>query len=63
MEPLGDPETLAGSVHGDTKIELLAEQLMDSELDVAVAQSDGKPIGRLSRRTVMAVLVGGHANG
>ena len=62
MGPLGDTATLAGRVQSETKIEALAERFMDSDDDVAVTDRDGTPIGRLSRRVVMAVLLGGSAN-
>ncbi len=58
MTPLKDGESLSASVPAHTKIQDLAEQLVDSPTDVAVTDSDGNPIGRLNRQMVIDVLVG-----
>ena len=58
MAPLGDGQALSGSVAGRTKVADLAEQLVDSEADVAVTDARGRPIGRLGGRAVLDVLIG-----
>ncbi|MFQ6022774.1 MAG: glycine betaine/L-proline ABC transporter ATP-binding protein [Acidiferrobacterales bacterium] len=58
MAPLKDGETVSGSVPAHTKVQDLAEQLVDSQTDVAVTDDNGNPIGRLNRQTVIDVLVG-----
>ncbi len=58
MSPLGDGEVPSGGVPWDTKVADLAEQLVDSEADLAVLDAGGRPVGRLERRAVLDVLVG-----
>ncbi len=47
-----------GKVSASTKIEDLAETVVNSKSDVAVVDSDGRTVGQLSRRAVLDVLVG-----
>ena len=47
-----------GTVTTSTKIEDLAEEMVNSESDVAVVDSNGKTVGQLSRQAVLDVLVG-----
>jgi glycine betaine/proline transport system ATP-binding protein len=58
MSPLGDGEAPSGGVPWNTKVAELAERLVDSEEDLAVTDAQDRPIGRLSRRAVLDVLVG-----
>jgi glycine betaine/proline transport system ATP-binding protein len=58
MTPLEETKSLTTSVPADTKIQDLAEQLVDGRSDVAVTDGDGNVIGCLRRRAVLDVLVG-----
>ena len=58
MLPLTDGEPPAGYVAWNTKVADLAERLVDSDEDISVTDTAGRPIGRLDRRAVLDVLVG-----
>jgi glycine betaine/proline transport system ATP-binding protein len=58
MEPLENGQNLCGQVPMRSKIAEVSEQVVDADGDVAVVDDDGKTVGRLSRDTVLAVLVG-----
>ena len=47
-----------GNVSASTKIEDLAEAIVNSESDVAVVDSEGNTVGQLGRQAVLDVLVG-----
>ncbi|HEX9583983.1 MAG TPA: glycine betaine/L-proline ABC transporter ATP-binding protein [Gammaproteobacteria bacterium] len=62
MAPLRNQGDLCGQVSMHSKIAEISGQVVDADADVAVVDDDGKPVGRLSRDTVLAVLVGKSAS-
>jgi len=62
MVPLRNQGDLCGQVSMHSKIAEISGQVVDADADVAVVDDDGKPVGRLSRDTVLAVLVGKSAS-
>ena len=62
MEPLQNQEHLRGEVSMRSKIAEVSEQVVATNGDLAVVDDDGKAVGRLSRETVLAVLVGKNAS-
>jgi glycine betaine/proline transport system ATP-binding protein len=58
MEPLAHRENLCGQVPMRSKIAEVSEQVVGADGDVAVVDDHGNAVGRLSRETVLAVLVG-----
>ncbi len=62
MEPLQNRESLRGRVSMHSKIAEVSEQVVAADGDVAVVDDDGNMVGRLSRDTVLAVLVGKSAS-
>ncbi len=62
MEPLQNRNEFSGQVSMHSKIAEVSEQVVAATGDVAVLDDDGKTVGRLSRETVLAVLVGKSAS-
>jgi glycine betaine/proline transport system ATP-binding protein len=62
MEPLQNRESLYGQVSMHSKIAEVSEQVVAAGGDVAVVDDNGNMVGRLSRDTVLAVLVGKSAS-
>ncbi len=58
MEPLGENDAVSGTVASDTKVEVLAEQLVYSNAAVTVTDANGKAVGKLNRKRVLDVLIG-----
>jgi len=60
MAPLDGGEIPANSVAAQTKVEDLAQRLLESETDLCVVDASGEAIGRIDRRSVIDVLVRKH---
>ncbi len=58
MAPLENHGELSGQVSMRSKIEEISEQMVEASNDVAVVDDGGNAVGRLSRKAVLAVLVG-----
>ncbi len=58
MKPLDNQQDLSGKVSMHAKISEVSEQVVAANGDVAVIDDEGGMVGRLSRKNVLAVLVG-----
>ena len=58
MEPLGTPPATGREVPVGTRLQDLANGLLESDADLVVVDGGGRPVGRLNRDVVLEVLVG-----
>jgi len=61
MEPLGEGPPPPLEVPATAKVETLAARLVDGAEEATVVDAEGRPVGRLTRRAVLDVLVGREA--
>ncbi len=60
MTPLDEGAATSNVVPAHTKIDALAPQLIDGDIDATIVDDDGRPIGRVTRQAVIDVLVKGN---